>query len=254
MDRDSIISELFKSKDFNDCISKMEPRHLQDDLRSEVMLILCEKPASVIEEIYSRGQFDLKRYTVAIILNLIKSSTSPFFKKFRNINHLHSILNSDEGERDDDYLFSDPEIEVIELKSRLDEEKKNELRMMEVYNLYWYDQEMIRLYLQNGNYRAIGAKTGISHVSIFNTIKKASHKIDDEVDLRMLRHQPYDFSELMEYISRAQYLESLEYLNNMLDYYQAAYPENLLAEVKRRAKEKEESILSSQPQVNNKTA
>src|SRR5690349_22039567 len=59
----------------------MEPEHLRDDLRSEVMLILLETPEDKIRQLHE--QKVLKFFTVRIIMNLIQSKTSKFYKQYR---------------------------------------------------------------------------------------------------------------------------------------------------------------------------
>ena len=80
--KNQIIEELYRSKEFNDCIGKMEPEHLRDDLKAEVALILLETPDTKIAGLSEQG--NLKFYAVRIILNLIQSKTSTFFKKYRS--------------------------------------------------------------------------------------------------------------------------------------------------------------------------
>jgi hypothetical protein len=59
----------------------MEPDHLRDDLRAEVALILLETDEKKLQEIHQGG--GLRYYTVRIIMNLIQSKTSPFYKTYR---------------------------------------------------------------------------------------------------------------------------------------------------------------------------
>ena len=42
MNRQAIITELYNSADINNAIGKMQPYELQDDLRQEVFMVLCE--------------------------------------------------------------------------------------------------------------------------------------------------------------------------------------------------------------------
>ena len=81
MGKNEIVAELYQSKEFNDCINRMEPDHLRDDLKAEVALILLETEERKLLEIHAAGA--LKFYTVRIILNLIQSKSSPFYKKYR---------------------------------------------------------------------------------------------------------------------------------------------------------------------------
>lgn len=265
--RDKILTDLFKSKEFNDCISKMKPEHLQDDLKGEVLLILCEMEEGKLMDLHYKGV--LRFYTVRTILNLIQSTTSPFYKKFRN--PVIDIYGSDtEGgfensKRDrldrcegvgyneiktltaiDEVLSRLNEIDKVFLDGYFDErlydEKKNELRLMEVFNLFWYDKEMILLYLDHGNYRAIQKETKIDHVSAYKSIKKAIKQIDEAVDLRMLKDQPYSPSEIMGYIARADRMLAIEYLNNVLEYFKSSYSAELIAEFNLKIQEKEYNL------------
>lgn len=81
MTRDSIITQLFHSREFNDCINKMDPEHLRDDLKSEVMLVLCEKEDAFITSMYQKGQ--LRFWVIRVVLNMVQSKTSAFYKTFR---------------------------------------------------------------------------------------------------------------------------------------------------------------------------
>lgn len=82
MTKNDIIAELYRSREFNDCIGKMEPEHLRDDLKAEVTLILLETNDEKIMSLAEQKDA-LKFYTVRIILNLIKSKTSNFYKTYR---------------------------------------------------------------------------------------------------------------------------------------------------------------------------
>ncbi len=41
-----------------------------------------------------------------------------------------------------------------------------------IESLYWYDQEILRMYVELGSVRKVSKQTGIPHTSIFITIKK----------------------------------------------------------------------------------
>ncbi len=186
MTKDQILSDLFVSADFNACIGKMKPEHLRDDLKSEVMLILCESAEEKIVGLHQAG--GLTYYTVRIILNLIQSNTSPFYKKFRAMvdardpkatqmdnpknpydnSHLELLLHK-EAESDQEYagmVFG-----IIEERER--KEKLEDLALDQINSLYWYDQEIVKLYMKLGSYRAIEAETGIPWESCYKTVKRA---------------------------------------------------------------------------------
>lgn len=195
MTKDQILSDLFVSADFNACIGKMKPEHLRDDLKSEVMLILCESAEEKIVGLHQAG--GLTYYTVRIILNLIQSNTSPFYKKFRQFNqHLLSnegstvsnelgqsvIASADLGvdylmerESESNQEYAGMVFGIMEERER--KEKLEDLALDQINSLYWYDQEIVKLYMKLGSYRAIEAETGIPWESCYKTVKRACARI-----------------------------------------------------------------------------
>lgn len=165
MGKNEIVAELYQSKEFNDCINKMEPDHLRDDLKAEVTLILLETEEKKLMEIHAAGA--LKFYTVRIILNLIQSKTSLFYKRYRQ--HVAELT---------DRFMADEEQDFEERATREDMEEQV---MKEVDNLYWYNAGIIKLYLKHGNYRAIEHDTGIPYSSAYKTIQKSFQEIKQKV-------------------------------------------------------------------------
>lgn len=81
MTREKIIEQLFTGKNFNDCLSKMEPDHLREDLRQEVALVVCEWPDEKVIGLWERKELEF--YVVRVILNMIKSNSSKFYRMYR---------------------------------------------------------------------------------------------------------------------------------------------------------------------------
>lgn len=163
LSKNEIVAQLFSSKEFNDCIGKMDPEHLRDDLRGEVILILLETDEKKLRDLQDNG--GLKFYTVRIILNLIQSKTSPFYKKYRQ----HTT----------DYI---PENSIDDgLNGRVYKELQEEKAIAIIDKMYWYDREIVRLYMKLGSYRAIEKDTGIPWESCYSTIRKAINQIRNEL-------------------------------------------------------------------------
>jgi DNA-directed RNA polymerase specialized sigma24 family protein len=51
----------------------------------------------------------------------------------------------------------------------------------ETDRLYWYHQELLKLYAEHGTYRAVSEITNIPVKSIHNAIKKAKVKLKKEI-------------------------------------------------------------------------
>lgn len=187
MTRDRIISQLFSGKGFNDCIAKMEPAHLQDDLKMEVMTVICELSEDALYDLYNRGK--LEHYTTRVIVNMIINKYSPFFKKYRgqSIQYMENLYES-EDERDEfdfrsvlramarqnNALLANDEEEIAERQER---EEAEDYAMANVDNLYWYDAELLKLYVKHGNYRAIEKETGIPFGSCYKNIQKSIQEL-----------------------------------------------------------------------------
>ena len=130
----------------------MQPFELQDDLRQEVFMVLCEMDEERLFKMYSEGY--LKYFIVRTILNMAKSDRSNFHKKFRQV-------------------YSEIPISYEVTKEEYNEDVILRLEKgMEV--LHWYEKELLQLYANNGkNLLAISRDTKIPYRSLLKTIRKA---------------------------------------------------------------------------------
>ena len=149
MGRNEILIEFWKSEEVNNAFSKMHPIELQDDLKAEVFLILCEMPEAKLIDLYDKKQ--LRFYLVRIMLNLIQSTDKKFYQKYRNFTELVGYEKKDEEYNED----------IINVNEHIE-------------NLYWYKQEIFRLYTFefNKNARELSKNTGIHYMSIIRTLNQ----------------------------------------------------------------------------------
>jgi hypothetical protein len=165
--KNEIVEQLFTSKEFNDCINKMEPDHLRDDLRAEVALILLETDEAKLIGIHESSPNGLRFYTVRIIMNLIQSKTSLFYKLYRQ-----QVV-----EITDRFIAGEEQA----LEERAAREDKEDMALKEIDNLYWYNKGIVKLYMQHGNYRAIEKDTMIPYSSAYKTVQKSIQEIKQKV-------------------------------------------------------------------------
>lgn len=174
MTRNQIINQLFLGKNFNDCIGKMQPEQLREDLRQEVILIVCEMPEEKIISLHQRKELEF--FTVRIILNQIRSKTSPFAKKYRG------VVGECRSDPDNDIkLYKYPQHDPIEIEERQLREMIEDMAIEEIDKLYWYNKGLVELYVKHGNFRAIEKETGIPFGSCYKTIKKSFEQIKQKV-------------------------------------------------------------------------
>lgn len=158
----------------------MEPDHLRDDLKCEVLAVVCEWPEEKIINLHRDKALEF--YVVRVILNQVKSKTSPFVKKYRRVKEEYieydvSTIYKSENSRYRHNLSISNRINNKasdeELENRQIQEQLEEIALSEIDRLYWYDAEMVRLYLKHGNFRAIEKETGIPFISCYKNIKKS---------------------------------------------------------------------------------
>lgn len=148
MEKNAIITELYLSKDINDAIGKMQPYELQDDLRQEVFLVLCEMDSDRLMQMFNDGY--LKYFIVRTILNMAKSDRSNFSKTFRKV-------YEEVGDNMHDETYDES------LTQKL-------YKSMEV--LHWYEREIFKLFSESGNLLQVSRDTKIPYRSLLKTIKK----------------------------------------------------------------------------------
>lgn len=202
MTRDQIIHNLFTGTNFSSCISKMEPDHLREDLKQEVILVVCEMPHEKVIGLYERKELDF--YVARIILNHVKSNTSPFYKKYRRAfyEYFGDIRKDQEagfqtkqgvdltkaGEKAAlkhlvvDFTPEEESSRAREDREMLEDEAMAEIAAMKDHKEHWYAYELIQLYIKHNNFRAIEKETRIPFISCYKTIKKTILEIRAKVD------------------------------------------------------------------------
>jgi hypothetical protein len=155
----------------------MEPAHLRDDLKMEVIAIVLEWPDQKVIQLHEQG--GLEFYVARVIINQIQSNTSPFFKKFRDTN---KVLELGVEGRGREKPAEDAELLVEDLEQRIEREDLQDLAMQFIDRLYWYDAEMVRLYLSEGSFGKMSIKTNIPKDSCYWTVRNAFRKLKKMVE------------------------------------------------------------------------
>jgi hypothetical protein len=158
MGRNEILIEFWNSEEVNKAFSKMHPIELQDDLKSEVFLILSELPEEKLIGLYDRKE--LRFYIVRIMLNLVQNANNQFFKQYRNF-----------------VEYTPKEIEeAVEFDV-------STIVQISVDNLHWYKKELLRLYTEefNCNAKALSRDTGIPYMSIIRTLNITKSELKSKI-------------------------------------------------------------------------
>ena len=158
MGRNEILIEFWQSEEVNKAFSKMHPIELQDDLKSEVFLILAELPEEKLIGLYDRKE--LRFYIVRVMLNLLQNANNQFFKLYRNF--------------------------VEYTPKEVQEESISDLSQvvrLSVEDLHWYKKELLRLYTEvfDCNAKALSRDTGIPYMSIIRTLNITKSELKSKI-------------------------------------------------------------------------
>lgn len=153
---------MYLDKDISQAISKMQPVELQDDLRQEIFLVLCEMNDERLLGMWTSGY--LKYFIVRTMLNMAKSDRSTFFNQFRKsfTEYCDNYEKADNG-------------------SEVDEEMDTKLKQS-MGELHWYEKNVFELYAENGrNILKLSRDTKIPYRSLFKTVTKVKKKLSKAV-------------------------------------------------------------------------
>lgn len=181
MCRNEIVKYVFESPELDKMVKSIcNIKSFRDDLKQEFLLILLEEKEDRLKKIYNEGK--IWNWSYIILRNQWSSSTSPFYKKYR-----------------DNKMF-DFELDLIvdEKKDRKDviiAERVEDI----LKGIHWKDAHLFKLYY----YETINEKTGdlmkpytlrgieklhtekdlkIDHVSIYLSVKKTLQIIKDRLE------------------------------------------------------------------------
>jgi glycosyltransferase involved in cell wall biosynthesis len=154
-----LITEVQKDE-YKSICRKLHP-NLWKDLYQELIVIVLEKDEASIERIKNNN--GARFYLVGILLNMVRSVTSPFYKKYRNTFEL-----TDEVYETDDY----------------DKEKSDKVeKLTEIIDKqYWFDKHIIKTYMEEGSLRKTAAKTGISVSIVRGSIDNVKQTIKQKME------------------------------------------------------------------------
>jgi hypothetical protein len=130
-------------------------KDLWEDLRQEVAYIVLQYDAEKIAELEVKGKQVFKFWIVRICCNQTNSKYGKFGRLYGSLLPVEDIMKfvKEEETIDNSQEVADGISKIVE-------------------GLYWYDQEILKMYVDLGSVRKVSKQTGIPHTSIFITIKK----------------------------------------------------------------------------------
>jgi hypothetical protein len=140
-------------------------KDLWEDLRQEVSLIVLEYDEIKIRELLDKGKPVFKFWIVRVCCNQIHSKNGKMYKQYNNL-----FLIEDVNKLMQEVEMNQYNHHTIDQVNKL------------IEGLYWYDKEILKLYIEHGSVRKVAAITGIPHTSIFITIKNIQKCIKQSLE------------------------------------------------------------------------
>lgn len=149
-------------------LSKHDAGAGNDDLKSELMTVLCTQPYEKIEQLHKDGQ--LMYFATGIVRRMIFQKGSKFHRTYRRTNcEFNDSLETEDEQYDH-------------------ERDENESKVMDVIDkdLHWVEKSMLSIYLEKGSMYKASKDTGISLKQVGRIIKKARGKINTSMNGKLL--------------------------------------------------------------------
>lgn len=170
MNKNSVLTEIYCSKEIGEVIGKIHPEGIRDDLKQHVFLELFEHTEEIILDLYNRGK--LKSFIVKMLYNTSRFTKSKFSKE------MGKEVSFGDFEEVEEKLCKTSAFEIVrgtnDLRTKDDEfEELN----CAVSKIYWYKARLLELYAEVGTYKKVSDVTGIPVASVFATINQARKEI-----------------------------------------------------------------------------
>lgn len=152
---------IFNDPKINTLIGKIQPTHLQADLRQEILLEVLTIDCNKIVEISARNK--LTDYVAQMVCRMAFSKTSKFYYQFKKNNNDKAI----------EYLASlqpSPEIPTAKAQQYL-----NEKQNIDAIN--WHEVAIFRKYVEIGSMRGVARYFDVSVDHIWDVVNKVRNEI-----------------------------------------------------------------------------
>lgn len=162
MNKVQIIEQIGRDPDYQ-TICRQIAKDLGDDLFQELAIILMEYDEARLQRIWPR----MKGYFYRMAHIQFHGTKSEFFKKYRGHDKHVRDNHADILQAWESYEEPDPEF-VSRVQQAVDDG-------------YWYDQGVLKLYIEYGTLKRVKEQTGIPIMSIHGTISSFKNIIKKKI-------------------------------------------------------------------------
>lgn len=178
--REQIIKYILNNQIINDYLNKVQEDY-RDDFRSFIWLEILElydtKP-EYVESLYIRNE--LGKFITGIIRNQLKSSTSKFYKQYKDNRFDEFQTNKFNDFIDSETIHINTSILIVRILAIL-----NRLHPRDaiLFKLYYGIDPITSQIVEPLNYTQIGSKTGITYRIIKRCINQTTQIVKKEINL-----------------------------------------------------------------------
>jgi hypothetical protein len=165
--KNHILTTLFKSRELAEMLSKFDAGAGNEDLKSELFLVLCNQPEAKIQELAKNSQ--LMFFATGIVQRMIFQK-GKFYRTYRTINTEFSSnieIEEEEYNTEKDIMLN-----------RVEDSLENDL--------HWVERAMVSLYLDKGSMTKISEDVRMPFKQVQKIMKAARTKIKDSINGKMI--------------------------------------------------------------------
>lgn len=178
MDIRDTLTELYNSKQLNECIQKFVKPDYRDDFKQELFLILLTKPQAELRDIINQG--NIIYYTVLIIINLSRQSKNTF-----QTTYFDKKIDYDTEK----VLYSRSPADFDTIGERQERENKEDQLLRELEGIdhkignknFPFYETLLRIVAEHGGIREASRRTGLPKSSIYDSVKKVRNHFKDRL-------------------------------------------------------------------------
>ena len=163
MTKDQILADLYNSAKLNDMVQKFNAGGGNEDLKSELFAVLCEKHPDKIVELHNKGQ--LMYFATGIVQRMIFQKGSKFARMYRSCV----------------YEYTDAMLSAPDESGWVDKEKALTDLDKGIDSLHWVEQKMLEIWQEEGDLVSISRKTTIPYRQVKKIISNAKNKLVSEI-------------------------------------------------------------------------
>jgi len=156
------IEFIYKHPVINDFIDKIQPSHLQDDLKQEMAMVLLNYDCDKIEEMYNDG--NLLRFTIKVLYQMGYLTKGDFFKKYKRNDIYKAIEYVKSTIGDANIGGAKLAKQILNKKLMIDANQAHEAMIFEQY-------------VEMRSCIKVAEYFGIPHHHVFNVVKKTKEEL-----------------------------------------------------------------------------